>query len=188
MRPPRQVRLARSALVLLMGVAIGLAAYAVYVAERVPASSGQANVPPALAHGAKAPAFSLARLGGGPPVTFTTPRGRPVVLQFFASWCQDCLSELQAFATASRTLGDRARFIGVDSNDSRPSDAERLLKAAGDNYPTAVDPYALVANRYLVGDLPATVFIDPAGRVVDVAFGAQTAAEVEHWATVAATH
>lgn len=190
MGPPRtrrQAVTARTVLVVSLVVAIGLATYAVVLAERQPApSTGPAVVPSALANGARAPAFTIARLGGGSPVTYAPPTGQPVVLQFFASWCADCLAELKAFAGASRALGDQVRFVGVDANDSKPAEAERLLAAAGDHYPTGVDPYALVANRYEVADLPATVFIDARGHVVNVAFGAQTAADLEHWAKVAA--
>ena len=91
----------------------------------------------------------------------------------------------RVFASASRLLSGKVRFVGIDSNDSRPAEAEKLLRQAGDTYATGLDPFALVAQRYLVAELPTTVFIDPAGHVVDVAFGAQTAAELEHWASVA---
>jgi thiol-disulfide isomerase/thioredoxin len=168
--------------------AIGLATYAVVLAERQPGpSAGAPVVPEALAHGAEAPAFSLARLGGGPPVAYHPPTRQPVVVQFFASWCPDCLAELRAFAGAWRALGDQVRFVGVDANDSAPAEAQRLLQAAGDDYPTGVDPYASVASRYKVADLPATVFINPAGHVVNVAFGSQTTADLEHWASMAET-
>lgn len=192
MGPPRtrrQAFVARTALVVLLVAAIGLATYAVVLAERQPsASPGPALVPPALAHGAKAPAFTIARLGGGTPVTYAPPTGQPVVLQFFASWCANCLAELKAFSGASKALGNRIRFVGVDANDPKPAEAERLLAAAGDVYPTGVDPYALVANHYEVADLPTTVFIDRAGHVVNVAFGTETTADLEHWAAVAASH
>jgi cytochrome c biogenesis protein CcmG, thiol:disulfide interchange protein DsbE len=187
LRTRRQALLARTLMITLVVAAIGVAAYAVVLAERQPSSSPQQIVPPDLGRGAKAPTFSIGRLGGGPPVTYAAPTPTPVVLQFFASWCPDCLGELRSFATASRTLGHRVRFIGVDANDTNPAAVERLLAAAGDDYPTGVDPYAIVANRYDAGYLPTTVYIDPAGHVVDVAFGAQTTADLEHWAAVAGT-
>ncbi len=179
--------MSRVALAVLLLAAIALATYAVVLAEQPPSQSatGPAQVPPALAHGATAPAFSIARLGAGSPVTYHAPTTEPVVLQFFASWCTDCQAELRAFASASRALGDRVTFLGVDVNEPNPAYAKRLLDAAGDDYPTGVDPYAIVAGHYKVVDLPETVYIDPAGHVVNVGFGTQTIADLEHWASVA---
>ena len=58
------------------------------------------------------------RVGGGPSVTLAATRGMPTVVNFFASWCPDCQSELAAFAAlADRTAG-HVDVIGVDSNDN----------------------------------------------------------------------
>lgn len=171
----------------LLAAAVALAVVAAISFGEHPGSAGtQAQVPPALARGARAPAFTLPRLGGGAPVSLAAAGKRPVVINFFASWCPDCKSELHAFAVAWRDLRDHVSFLAVDTNDSDPAAAERLLAAAGDAYPAGFDPRAAVAQQYLVTGLPMTVFVDGAGRVVNVALGAQSTAQLEHWAAVAA--
>jgi thiol-disulfide isomerase/thioredoxin len=183
----RRPRLARVAVGVLLGLAAGLAALAVVEAEQhPPAASSGAVVPPALAHGAHAPGFTLPRLGGGPPVSLGAFAGRPVVINFFASWCTDCREELRAFGVAWHAVGARAAFVGIDANDPAPATARQMLAAAGDGYPTGIDRFATVAQQYLVPGLPETVYLDASGRVVDVALGAQTAGQVEHWVSVAA--
>lgn len=173
-----------------LAVAAGLVAYAVTPRPAtVIHATGPSGVTPArgvgaglpeLAAGRRAPGFSLPRLGGGPPVTLAAERGRPVVLNFFASWCTDCRAELRAFATVWHAQRGRVAFLAVDTNDHAPGVARRLLRAAGDGYPVGTDLSAAVANgRYLVQALPATVFISPSGHIVSEAFGAQTVASLE---------
>lgn len=167
-------------------VIAGLVAYAVTprpsatIAATRPAgvserSQGVGAGLPELASGRRAPAFSLPRLGGGAPVTLAAEHGRPVVLNFFASWCTDCRHELRAFATVWQRQHNRVAFVAVDTNDHDPAMARSLLRQAGDGYPVGVDPTASVANgKYLVEALPATVFITASGRISSEVFGAQT--------------
>lgn len=130
---------------------------------------------PELTAGRRAPHFSLPRLGGGAKVTLAADHGRPVVLNFFASWCTDCRRELKAFAKVWRAQRGHVAFLAVDTSDHDPAKARSLLRQAGDGYPVGVDPAASVANgKYLVEALPATVFITPSGRIASEAFGAQT--------------
>jgi len=165
-----------------------LVGFVVFVVVRGPShapSGGSAALkvapPPVLAHGAPAPAFSLPALGGGTPVSLAAHRGRPVMVNFFASWCPDCRQELGAVATVARRTGGHVAVIGVDSNETSPAAAESLLAAAHATYPVAVDANASVATRYLVAALPVTYFVDAEGRVVGDALGPQTAASLQRW-------
>lgn len=143
-----------------------------------------ATPPATLPLGSTAPAFTLPRLGGGPPLTLASTRGTPTVVNFFASWCPDCKAELAAFGTlAARTAG-RMEVIGVDSNDNSGAAAQTLLSAARATYPVGVDPNATVATSYQIDALPVTYFLDAQGRVVHVSFGTQTLASLEHWSAV----
>lgn len=150
------------------------------------ATTARADAPgaglPQLRAGRHAPGFSLPRLGGGRPVRLSAYRGRPVVLNFFASWCPDCRAELGAFARVSDATVGRVAFVGVDTNDSSPAAARRLLSSAGDRYPVGIDSGAAVANgEYLVLALPATVFVAASGRVVGQVFGPQSAQSLDRW-------
>ena len=108
-------------------------------------------------------------------------RGRPVIVNFFASWCPDCRAELGAMATVAHMTSGRVSVIGVDSNETSEAAATRLLAAVGASYPVAVDAQAKVATQYLVQALPVSYFLDAAGRVVGAAVGPQTVPSLERW-------
>ena len=137
---------------------------------------------PELAVGRVAPGFSLPSLRGGQKVSLAGFAGHPVVLNFFASWCQNCRAELSAFAKVSSASYGALRFVGVDTDDASPGRARSLLAAAGDNYPVGVDRNGDVATSlYLVEALPVTVFISANGRILGQAFGAQTVRSLTPW-------
>jgi thiol-disulfide isomerase/thioredoxin len=167
--------------------ALLLIGFIVYVATRPHSQRPAAYpvTPPAtLPIGSQAPAFDLPRLGGGPTVSLASSRGEPTVVNFFASWCQNCQAEVSAFAALSAHLPGRVAIVGVDSNDSDGQAAQTLLAGAKATYPVAVDSDASVATSYLLDALPVTYFLDADGRVVHAAFGAQSLASLRHWATV----
>lgn len=140
--------------------------------------AGLARVPT----GRPAAAFSVPRLGGGPPVSLAAFRGKPVVLNFFASWCTDCRAELKAFGTVSSQARSKVSFVGIDTNDTASvRSIQALLASEGDHYPVGQDPNVAVASKYLVSGLPTTFFINADGRVVGQAFGAQTVKSLQGW-------
>lgn len=138
--------------------------------------------PPAIGAGKTAPGFALGRLGGGADVQLTSFRGRPVVLNFFASWCPDCQAELSTVATFAREEKGRIDVVGIDTNESSTAASKRLLQRADATYPVALDPLAKVATRYLIQALPVTYFLDSRGRVMGEVFGQVTRAELSTWA------
>ena len=89
--------------------------------------------------------------------------GRPVVLNFWASWCVPCRRELPAFQTLHNQLGDRVAFVGIDHQDSR-SDALALLAETGVDFAIAHDPAGQVARSYGLYGMPTTVFISRHGQ------------------------
>jgi cytochrome c biogenesis protein CcmG/thiol:disulfide interchange protein DsbE len=172
--------LALTAVVLLIG-------FITYVATRPHQPRGvlyPVTAPVTLATGTEAPTFVLPRLGGGQPVALAGFRGTPTVVNFFASWCKDCQTELSAFVALSTYAGSRVDIVGVDSNDSDTASALKLLRAAGASYPVGVDSNAKVATSYLLTALPVTFFLDGDGRVVHVALGTQTLSSLEHWENI----
>ena len=110
-------------------------------------------------------------------------QGRPVIVNFFASWCRDCRAELGAMARIARATSGRVAVIGIDSNETSDAAATRLLGAAHANYPVVVDPQAKVASQYLVQALPVSYFLNASGQVVGAALGPQTVSSLEHWVT-----
>ena len=103
-----------------------------------------------------------------------------MIVNFFASWCANCVAELDAFASVSRQAVG-ARFVGVDSDDPATATVTALLRKAGIAYPIGVDRSGSIANRYLVAALPITFFIAPNGSVRGEIFGAATVSELRTW-------
>ncbi|HUC36451.1 MAG TPA: TlpA disulfide reductase family protein [Acidimicrobiales bacterium] len=172
-------------------VAVGAACligFVIFVVVRGPAkptsSSSTALASPSpstLKAGTPAPPFSLPALDGGNPVSLTSFRGSPVILNFFASWCPDCRQELAAVSNVARADAGKVSVVGVDSNESSVATATRLLGEANAAYPVALDNNATVATAYLVQALPVTYFLDADGRVVGAALGPQTVTTLDHW-------
>ncbi len=164
---------------------IGFVVFVVVRGSPHPATIGSAALkappPPVLRTGTVAPAFSLPDLHSGDPVSLSAYRGKPVVVNFFASWCPDCRAELRAMAAIARTTKGRLAVVGVDSNETSESAAAGLLAAAGATYPVAVDTHATVASRYLVQALPVSYFLDASGRVVGAALGPQSVSALQEW-------
>jgi len=119
--------------------------------------------------GARAPDFSLGRLNGSGTLDLASLHGRPVVINFWASWCAPCKAEASTLERLWREYRRRGVvFVGVDSNDAA-SDARRFLSAHGITYPAVHDAGGLVAaNKYGVANLPVTYFVDRRGRLVRV--------------------
>jgi thiol-disulfide isomerase/thioredoxin len=93
--------------------------------------------------------------------------GRPIVVNFFASWCQPCIEEMPAFERVHQDVGDRVTFLGLATRN-RLSEARETVRERGVTYPTYADADG-VAWTYLGGRvMPATVFLSPDGDVLEV--------------------
>lgn len=117
--------------------------------------------------GRPAPAFALQRLSGPGSVSLRSLRGKTVVLNFFASWCDPCKREAPVLEQVWREeRRHNVVVLGVDANDSR-GDAMRFVHAHGVTYPVVFDHNGLVAaNRYDIADLPVTYVLNRQGRIV----------------------
>jgi cytochrome c biogenesis protein CcmG/thiol:disulfide interchange protein DsbE len=116
--------------------------------------------------GSVAPAFTLRRLEGPGTVSLASYRGKPVVLNFWASWCEPCKSEaavLQRDWSAYRNRG--VVFLGVDYHDLS-SDARRFVSAHALTFPMLQDGSGNVTGRYGISQVPETYVLDRQGRVV----------------------
>ena len=108
---------------------------------------------------------------GRNPVALAELRGRPVVLNFFAAWCVPCREELPLLEATHKRLGDRVAFVGIDTRDSR-SQARDLLAETGVTFPAGYDPKGVLVERYGLGrGLPATLFLDAHGVLVERILG-----------------
>jgi cytochrome c biogenesis protein CcmG/thiol:disulfide interchange protein DsbE len=113
--------------------------------------------------GRAAPPFSLAPVGGGEPRGL--PAGRPVVLNFWASWCMPCFDEHPVLVRAAADLGGDVQFLGVVYEDEEQRVREFLARQGG-GYPSLMDPDAKTAIAYGVFGVPESFFIDRQGKIV----------------------
>jgi cytochrome c biogenesis protein CcmG, thiol:disulfide interchange protein DsbE len=167
----RQLRPARIGW--LAGAVVALAVLA-GVGRLLAASSGSAPsdapvVEGVAAVGRPAPRVELAGLRGG-RVRLADLRGRPVVVNFWASWCPPCVAEMPDFQRVHRRLGDRVAFLGVNQRDQRRA-AEELARTTGVTYPLAVDPSGRSFDAFGGRGMPTTVFIRADGTVAEVFAG-----------------
>lgn len=111
---------------------------------------------------------TLAALDGGPDRKLGELLGsKPVVINFYASWCGPCVTEMPAFERVHEAAGDRVTIIGIAYRDS-DEDARATVERTGVTYPTFGDS-GQDAITYFGGiNMPTSVFIDPQGNVVDV--------------------
>ena len=118
--------------------------------------------------GAPAPAFSLGRLTGDGHVSLRSLRGKTVVLNFFASWCDPCKREAPVLEQLwQQDRADHLVVLGVDTGPDAASDGRRFVKVHGITYPVVFDPNAGIAsNRYALPGLPVTYVLNPQGRIV----------------------
>ncbi len=128
--------------------------------EPCPATTGDAPVDGGL------PDVTLACLGGGADVRLAGLRGRPHVVNLWASWCAPCREELPVLQAAHASLGDRVGFVGIDYADPDPAAALELADRSEVTYPLVADPDEDVRKALGVIGLPQTVFVDADGTVV----------------------
>jgi peroxiredoxin len=89
-------------------------------------------------------------------------RGKPVVVNWYASWCSPCKQEIPDFETAYQANRDTLVILGVDALEAR-SKAVGILDELNATYPAVVDPTGVVTDHYRVSGLPVTFFIDKDG-------------------------
>lgn len=113
--------------------------------------------------GHPAPDFTLQAPGGG-EVRLSDLRGKPVVVNFWATWCPPCRAEIPALEQAHRDFGGDVVILGVDVQESEAT-VEAFMGEFGMSYPVALDPNAAVARGYQVRAYPTTVFVDSRGVI-----------------------
>jgi thiol-disulfide isomerase/thioredoxin len=110
----------------------------------------------------------LTGMGGADDRTLGDFTGeKPVVLNFFASWCAPCLREMPAFEAVHEELGDRVNFVGLANLDTEDKALE-MVAETGVTYPTFADVDASAITYFGGTQMPTTVFIDASGEVVSV--------------------
>jgi len=116
--------------------------------------------------GTVAPGFTLRRLVGPGQVSLESYRGRPVVLNFWASWCNPCKSEAAVLERDWTRYRDRGVvFLGVDYHDLAP-DARSFVRHHELTFPMLQDGSGRVTGSYGISQVPETYVLSRQGRVV----------------------
>jgi thiol-disulfide isomerase/thioredoxin len=126
------------------------------------------------------PSVTVPCLGGGRPVDVAGLRG-PMIVNFWASWCGDCVKEMPALA-AYANHQSAVKVVGIDLLDTGPGAALQLAERSHVGYPLLADPDGTLDHAsplpHIPG-LPFTAFLDGTGRIVHVEAGAmRTEADV----------
>jgi len=133
--------------------------------------------------GSVAPDFELASLSGenaGKNVKLSDLRGKAVLLNFWATWCEPCKIEMPWFEDLHKKYaGDGLEVVGVAMDDSGEDAIKKFAKEMGVTY-TILQGKERVGEAYGgVQFLPTTFYIDRNGKVVDRVFGIVSKKELE---------
>lgn len=125
-----------------------------------------------------APGFTLQALGQpGKTVSLSQYQGKPVIINFWASWCEPCQQETPLLASWYKQQHGHVVMLGLDENDGATS-AQDFARAKGVTYPIGFDPNVTVASAYGVAGLPQTFFLNAQHHIVDHILGAATKAKL----------
>jgi peroxiredoxin len=126
-----------------------------------------------------APDFTLQSLDGK-TVRLSDFRGKPVVLNFWATWCGPCKIEMPWFVDLQKQYGPAGlQFLGVAMDDASTKDIAEFAESMKVNYPILIGKESVGDAYGGVQFLPETFYIDRNGKVVDKAFGLKGRGEIE---------
>jgi cytochrome c biogenesis protein CcmG/thiol:disulfide interchange protein DsbE len=141
--------------------------------SRVPVGAGAANnMAPQV--GFLAPIFSLEHLDGT-QVALSDFRGKPVMLNFWATWCPPCRAEMPAIQNIAARYRDDGLVVLLVNQGEEAATVREYLAGIGLVATVLLDPRGGVASTYRIRALPTTVFIDREGRIRDIALGGPVA-------------
>jgi cytochrome c biogenesis protein CcmG, thiol:disulfide interchange protein DsbE len=149
-------------------VAVGALVVAAAVVVEVASGGGSDS------DGRQAPALPQKALRP-PAVDLADLRGKPALVDFFASWCVPCGQEAPTLRKLSKELGDEATIVAVDWDDSGGS-ARAFVKKHGWTFPVLADTTGTAGEKYGLVGLPTSFVLDPRGKIVATFRGPQSEA------------
>ncbi|MCS7248574.1 MAG: TlpA family protein disulfide reductase [Anaerolineales bacterium] len=139
--------------------------------SRVPSAALSAPASIAPQKGFLAPDFTLESTTGE-SFTLSALRGKPVILNFWASWCPPCRAEMPALQAVHEQYGAELVLLGINaSTQDRLPNAYRLIAEMRLTFPILLDISGTTITAYRVFSLPTTFFIDRQGIIREVVVG-----------------
>jgi cytochrome c biogenesis protein CcmG/thiol:disulfide interchange protein DsbE len=171
----KQMRWTRVGILGFTAIILAIAALLVLLGVRLAAASQAASatpVSPLVGHAAPDIAISVYNGSSGQTLRLADLRGHPVVVTFWASWCQPCQEETPILEAAyQKYAAEGVVFIGVDYED-KPDAAQAFLRQYGVTYPSGPDTSnGDSAIAYGVTGPPETAFVDRSGTVTHKVIG-----------------
>ena len=122
--------------------------------------------------------------GIGKEITLSENFGKPIVVNFWATWCGPCVSELPYFNDLYEEYKDDVTFMMVNMTDGYQEKLEDVKKFMQDNsysFPVYYDTNYSAANAYRVSSIPMSLFIESSGEIEDTHLGAMSEAVLENY-------
>ncbi|MCL5264554.1 MAG: TlpA family protein disulfide reductase [Chloroflexi bacterium] len=160
--------------VFLIAIFVAVAGYVVNEGVDIPLLSGQSSGPPSGVGpnvGMLAPDFTLKDPQGN-QVSLSGFRGRPVMINFWATWCPPCRYEMPFMETVYRERAADGLVILAVSIDEDPNAVPRFMKEFGITFPVVLDTDQSVATKYRIRPIPTSFFVDKDGVIRDMEIGA----------------
>ncbi len=125
----------------------------------------------AIGKGMVAPDFTLETLDGS-SLTLSSFRGKIVLINFWASWCPPCRSEMPELEQAYKELGDDFVLLAVnETNSDNVDDVRTFVNEQGLSFPILLDKDGTTSNAYRASSLPTSYFIDREGKIYLIQVG-----------------
>lgn len=121
--------------------------------------------------------FNLETLEGG-NIELKSLRGKPTVVNFFASWCPPCRNEIPDFNEIYEKYSENINFLGINLQEDNET-VKNMVAELNIKYTVALDKTGEIANNYSVNAIPTTVFFNSKGEIEIIYPGMMTKVKLE---------
>ena len=123
-----------------------------------------------IKEGVQAPDFT-GELIDGTSITLSELQGKPVIINFWATWCGPCVKEMPAFERLKDDFGDKIGIIAVNCGDDAGT-VKDFMEENGYTFPVVLDEEYSISMLYPTNSIPYTVVLDAEGKVTHISTGA----------------